>query len=67
MPIFVELRRLNTKTTILGLIVEELQSLKGSISESRVRELIVAGGYTFFFDGFDEIAHEHRDDASKAQ
>ena len=54
-PFFVELRRLSQGHTLLDELREQLDSLTDEFDDSLMRSFFHAGGFIFFFDGFDEI------------
>lgn len=54
-PIFIELRRLNSENTIMNELTKELSSLKYKVTEESLYDLIAQGDFVFFFDGYDEI------------
>ncbi|HCN59161.1 MAG TPA: hypothetical protein DIS82_13475 [Exiguobacterium sp.] len=54
-PIFIELRRLNSENTVINELTKELSSLKYKVTEELLYDLINQGDFIFFFDGYDEI------------
>ncbi len=59
-PIFIELRKLTKDTQIIGLICRELNCINKEIDEDIVMQMISTGDFTFFFDGYDEIILEEK-------
>lgn len=59
-PVFIELRRLSRKNTIIQYILEQLSSLKGKADEDVFIKLVNSGGFVFFLDGYDEIPEDER-------
>ncbi len=59
-PVFIELRRLNKKQTILNEIYKELKLINESIDSGFVLDLISRGDFIFFLDGYDEISSEDK-------
>ena len=59
-PIFLELRKLRTSTTIFEHIRKSLEKIKLSCSDKLLKHLLNSGAITLFLDGFDEIKHENR-------
>ncbi len=60
-PIFIELRKLKNKKTIIDEIISELNPIDKIIEKDVVTELIARGNFIFFFDGFDEISDDDRE------
>jgi predicted NACHT family NTPase len=54
-PIFIELRRLTDKNSILGEIVNKLKPLYGKLDVNELFKMIEKGHFIFILDGFDEI------------
>lgn len=55
-PIFIELRNLSAKKSILQRIVEDLKAMRDNFFDEEIlRALISRGDFIFFFDGYDEI------------
>jgi hypothetical protein len=59
-PIFIELRKLVSKT-ILEYIYRELNPIDDEFDEDFVLKLIRSGDFVFFFDGYDEIPFAYRE------
>lgn len=59
-PIFIELRRLKNDHPLLSEILEQLQALDKEINKELVLDFFQEGGFIFFFDGYDEIALDHK-------
>lgn len=68
-PIFVELRRLNDikvgDDDLLLYIFKDVIRKPDEFSEKLFREAIDRGGFTFIFDGFDEVVHDKRREIEK--
>lgn len=64
-PVFVELRRLNSATHIYNEVVKELTSLEDKIDKAFIDQLINRGDFIFFFDGFDEIPSNEKEQVLK--
>lgn len=64
-PIFIELRKLSKERTLMSFISEELRFSAGSSSEKLLDACLVEGIFTFFLDGFDEIADEDKAEVSR--
>lgn len=54
-PILIELRNLSEKHCLCDEIRDQLGSLTSEFDESLMLSLFQAGGFIFFFDGYDEI------------
>lgn len=73
-PIFIELRRINERHNLVTEIESQVSSLSQKFNHQLLVELLVSGGFIFFFDGCDEIPivdrafaiHEIEDFISKA-
>ena len=59
-PIYVELRNLSKKHTIVKEIINQLSSINEPFEEQLLLDLIEKGGFVFFLDGLDEIALDSR-------
>lgn len=59
-PIFVELRRLSTDHTLLDEILDQLKALYNNTNKELILDFFQEGGFIFFFDGYDEVALNHR-------
>ncbi len=60
-PIFIELRKLKDKKTIIDEIILELNPIDYVLEREVVTKLIAQGNFIFFFDGYDEISDEDRE------
>lgn len=60
-PIFIELRKLKDKKTIIDEIIQELNPIDENIEREVVTKLISQGNFIFFLDGYDEISDEDRE------
>jgi hypothetical protein len=59
-PIFIELRKISKEKTLLEFIAEELR-FSGDPANTRLLEACLTDGlFTFFLDGFDEIADDDK-------
>lgn len=59
-PIFIELRRIQTNETIRNHISQFLDILDLPIDDKLLKILLQSGKFIFFFDAFDEIPEAHR-------
>ncbi|ARK10198.1 NACHT domain-containing protein [Fibrella sp. ES10-3-2-2] len=64
-PVFIELRLLSEKNTLINEIVTQINPLHKSISKSIILKLINKGNFIFFFDGYDEIKISEKKDVTK--
>ncbi|MCD9615236.1 NACHT domain-containing protein [Chryseobacterium gleum] len=60
-PIFIELRKLKNKKTVIDEIIQELNPVDESLERDVVTRLISQGNFIFFLDGYDEISNEDRE------
>jgi hypothetical protein len=60
-PIFIELRVLKNEHLILDEILKQLQPISENYSKIFIQSIIEKGKFIFFFDGFDEIGIDHRE------
>jgi hypothetical protein len=60
-PIFIELRKLKNRKTIVEEIISELNPIDDSLEKEVVTKLIAQGNFIFFFDGYDEISDIDRE------
>lgn len=60
-PIFIELRKLKDKKTIIDEIILELNPIDEVIERETVTKLIAQGNFVFFLDGYDEISDDDRE------
>jgi hypothetical protein len=60
-PVFIELRKLNSKNGILEELVKQLKPINKTLERQIVLELIAQGNFIFFLDGYDEIKNENRE------
>lgn len=60
-PIFIDLRRLSDKKSIIFEIQEQINSLAKKFDTQLLLEFLQMGDFIFFFDGFDEIASSNRE------
>lgn len=59
-PIYIEMRRLSNKKTILLEVQEQINSLSKIFDKNLLLEFIQTGGFVFFLDGYDEISLDNR-------
>jgi hypothetical protein len=59
-PIYVELRKLSRKRSLLDFIVDQLSDLDGNQKKDLLFNLIKSGEFIFFLDGYDEIPEVER-------
>lgn len=64
-PLFIELRRLSQRKTILQEIQEQLNAINKEFDKQLLVELLANGGFIIILDGFDEIALDERSYVSK--
>lgn len=66
-PLFVELRNLNSlnQRDLLEFIRASCTGKGHSVTTDQFNLALAAGAFVIILDGFDELNHEHRDDASK--
>ena len=60
-PIFIELRRLNSEKSIVDEIKEQLNSLNKNFDTQLLLNLLADGGFIIILDGYDEISLSQRD------
>lgn len=61
-PIFIELRNITSDKDIVDEIIENFNPMSGDKFDSNfIRNLITRGDFTFFLDGYDEIAYQHKE------
>lgn len=59
-PIYIELRKLTKKKSLLDFIVEQLSDVSGKCKPDLLFKLLETGGFVFFLDGYDEIPESER-------
>lgn len=59
-PVIVELRRISKENTLLDIVQGQIDSLAEAFDRDLLLRLIQQGGFVFFFDGYDEVANEHK-------
>lgn len=64
-PIFIELRKLKEKKSVIDEILLELNPIDEEIEKDTITKLIAQGNFVFFFDGYDEISDEDREFVTK--
>jgi hypothetical protein len=64
-PIFIELRLLSEKNTLINEIINQINPLDKTVSKSIILKLISKGNFIFFFDGYDEIKMSERKSVTK--
>ncbi|PKP20084.1 MAG: hypothetical protein CVU05_09885 [Bacteroidetes bacterium HGW-Bacteroidetes-21] len=64
-PIFVELRLLSEKNTLINEIISQINPLDKIVSQSIILKMISKGNFIFFFDGYDEIKISERKTVTK--
>lgn len=60
-PVFIELRKLKNRKTIIEEIISELNPIDDNLEKDIVTKLIAQGNFIFFFDGYDEISDVDRE------
>ncbi|MDE6523358.1 MAG: NACHT domain-containing protein [Muribaculaceae bacterium] len=61
-PIFIELRKLSKKNTLIDEIISMLNGIEEKMDKELLICLLKKGGFYFILDGFDEIALANRDE-----
>lgn len=56
-PIFIELRKLNNKNSLIDEILNQISSINQELNRELFLDLVNEGGFIFFLDGYDEIAY----------
>jgi len=57
LPIFIELRKVNSGQTLINYITQEINlKYKNGLTEEMLIRLMEKGSFIFFFDGFDEVS-----------
>lgn len=64
-PLFIELRRLNSEKKLIDEIQEQLNSINRKFDSVMLLELLAEGGFMFFLDGYDEITLSDRKSVTK--
>jgi hypothetical protein len=64
-PIFIELRLLSEKNTLIDEIINQINPLDKTVSKSIILRIISQGNFIFFFDGYDEIKVSERKSVTK--
>lgn len=65
-PIFIELRSLSAKQGIIQKILEEIKEIQDEFFDEEILgALIKEGDFIFFFDGYDEIPVQEKEEVSK--
>jgi len=64
-PIFIELRLLSEKNTLIDEIINQINPLDKTVSKTIILKLISKGNFIFFFDGYDEIKMSERKSVTK--
>jgi hypothetical protein len=59
-PVFVELRKLSKKQSLLKFVLEQLSDIEGGISKDLFFKILSSGDFVFFLDGYDEIPENER-------
>lgn len=61
-PIYIELKHLDENKDIIDEIIEDFNPVSGeALDKDFIKELIARGDFTFFLDGYDEIALEKKE------
>lgn len=64
-PVLIELRRLSSSRKIVDLIYEALCGLKSKVDKNYFIQMLEAGQFYFFLDGYDEIGKDIKDEVSE--
>jgi hypothetical protein len=59
-PIYVELRKLSRKMSLIDFIIAQLSAIDGNCKKDLLYNLISSGEFVFFWDGYDEIPEIER-------
>lgn len=59
-PILVELRKLSSKKSIVDFVISELETQDENVTREFFERCLEKGVFTFFLDGYDEIADEDK-------
>ena len=65
-PVFVDLRNLNSETNIIKYILNQIEHLSNSFDKNTLKYLLEHGKYLFILDGYDEIQHTHKQEVTKS-
>lgn len=65
LPIFLELRRISDRATLLETLVAEIDETQRDLDEALLRMLLDEGNFVIILDGFDEIADLRRQEIGK--
>lgn len=60
-PVFIELRKLNSKNSIINEFKKQLNSINEVFSNDFILQLLKQGEFLIIFDGFDEITNEDKE------
>lgn len=64
-PILVELRKLDKDISIIDFIMNEINGIRECFKKEDILNLIDGGGFIFYFDGYDEIANESKQEVTE--
>lgn len=64
-PILIELRKLVNHTSIIDFIMNEINGIKKYFDKEEILDLIEGGGFIFFFDGYDEVIDEFKNEVTE--
>lgn len=64
-PIFIELRKLSKNNTVIDELFKELNSINEEYDKEFILELIHKGDFIFYFDGYDEIPLDSRNEVTE--
>lgn len=64
-PILIELRKLKSDMSIIDYIITEMNGIKKYFDGEHIFELIEEGDFIFYFDGYDEIVQEVKENITE--
>lgn len=65
-PVFIELRKLSRKLSIIEYLAGQISDLRGKFDEDLLIRLLESGEFTIFLDGYDEIPDVEREHVTGA-
>lgn len=64
-PVFIELRRINSKNTIIQEFLKQLNTIEHTFSIEFIYRLLSLGEFIIIMDGFDEITNEEQESVTQ--